>query len=249
MDHFIRLLEDSHDAVCSVGMQFNTTPPDKPPTPKQIERVRGMTWEQIAKALYQMLDDIDTASDMCKENLQAFQDMVLKKQQEKNLYLISPDGYGLKRVGESKLKEGLVDHSRRELKLAGLFDKDSDYDGMLGDAVMELMEVFAKQGHSGFSAALTRELFSKLADWKNLTELTDNTDEWNDVSEMGGGTEKPLWQSGRSPDCFSLDGGKTYYSIDDSIFKYTDENGDTWNQSNVEDWKEKVTWHKSKQAA
>ena len=40
----------------------------------------------------------------------------------------------------------LTDHARNELKLAGLFDKDSDYDGMLGDSVMELVKVFSKQG-------------------------------------------------------------------------------------------------------
>jgi len=35
----------------------------------------------------------------------------------------------------------LVEHAKRELTLAGLFNKDSDYGGMMGDSVMELMEV------------------------------------------------------------------------------------------------------------
>lgn len=45
-------------------------------------------------------------------------------------------------IGKSK---GAPLHSRRELKKAGLFDKDSDYNAVIGNAVMELIVVFAKQ--------------------------------------------------------------------------------------------------------
>lgn len=62
----------------------------------------------------------------------------------------------------------LVNHAEKELKKAGLFDRDSDYDGMLGDAVLELVTVFAKQGHSGMSAQMTRELFYKLSNFEDL---------------------------------------------------------------------------------
>jgi hypothetical protein len=48
------------------------------------------------------------------------------------------------------------------LKNQGLFDEDSDYGGMLGEAVLELVKVFSKQGHSGFSAMLTKEMFYRL---------------------------------------------------------------------------------------
>jgi hypothetical protein len=341
----------------------------------------GKSWEYIAKALYQILDDIDTASDMCKDNLQAFQDMVMKLQAKKNQYLQSPDGYKLEAmvdidsdseespdggmlpskdglmqfnvtVAESKLNETIADRiwdflrenpdstyneildgidatgedagkfegviddmlnksiyvedgkyhvvesvevdperleewiveviqevtdaietgelekdkfavleylktnykannpekayeemeqavydwfltnmreslsenlcafAKRELDIAGLLDKDSDYEGMLGKAVMELMQTFSKQGHSGASAALTVDIFDKLASWKPLTELTDNPDEWQKVSDWYGGPEKDLvgmeYQSKRSPSCFSSDGGKTYYDVDEN---------------------------------
>ena len=54
------------------------------------------------------------------------------------------------------------------LKSRGLFDEDSDYNGMLGEAVLELVKVFSKQGHSGFSAGLTKEMFYRLlADFEN----------------------------------------------------------------------------------
>jgi len=112
------------------------------------------------------------------------------------------------------LNEGLVDHGKEELERAGLFDKDSDYDGMLGEAVLELLQTFSKQGHSGFSAQLTMELFNKLAKYETLTEITDDPEEWMAVSEdMALG--KGVWQSRRNPALFSNDGGKNYYSIDD----------------------------------
>ena len=112
------------------------------------------------------------------------------------------------------LNEGLVDHGKEELERAGLFDKDSDYDGMLGEAVLELLQTFSKQGHSGFSAQLTMELFNKLVKYETLTEITDDPEEWMAVSEdmaLGEG----VWQSRRNPALFSNDGGKNYYSIDD----------------------------------
>ena len=108
----------------------------------------------------------------------------------------------------------LTEHAKRELKIAGLFDKDSDYDGDLGKAVLELIKTFAKQGHSGMSAALTLEVFTKLARFQNLTPLTDNPDEWMNVTDKSAsGTD--LWQSTRKYSCFSEDAGITYYDIDD----------------------------------
>lgn len=109
-------------------------------------------------------------------------------------------------------QEMLVEYAKNELQIAGLFDKDSDYEGRLGEAVMELVEVFAKQGHSGFSAGQTINLFSTLAKFKPLTPITSNPDEWMDVSEMSG---EPMWQSKRCPTFFSKDGGKTWYDLDE----------------------------------
>lgn len=124
----------------------------------------------------------------------------------------SKGGYNTSWPQES-IEEGLASHAEKELRLAGLFDHDSDYDGMLGEAVLELMELFAGQGHSGFSGSLAAHIFGRLVKFEALTELTDNSDEWNDISEMQDG--EPGWQSTRSPSCFSTDGGKTYYSLDD----------------------------------
>jgi len=101
----------------------------------------------------------------------------------------------------------LTKHAKRELELAGLFDKDSDYDGEIGKAVMELVRVFSKQGHSGFSAGMTLSIFNKVASYKTLTPITGNPEEWMKVDDE-------MWQSTRCPSVFSKDGLKTWYDLD-----------------------------------
>ena len=113
---------------------------------------------------------------------------------------------------KSSLDSKLYEHAERELKLAGLFGKDSDYEGMLGDAALELIDIFASQRHSGASANLTIRLFKKLAQYENLTPLTSDPTEWGDVSATMG---RPMWQNRRNPSYFSDDGGKTSYTVKD----------------------------------
>jgi hypothetical protein len=100
----------------------------------------------------------------------------------------------------------LVDHARHELVRAGLFDSDADYDGALGPAVLELVEVFARQGHSGASAAAVLELFTQCVRFRPLTPLTSEPTEWTEV-------RPGLWQSCRQSDAFSRDGGRTWYVL------------------------------------
>lgn len=106
----------------------------------------------------------------------------------------------------------LVEHAEFELKRAGLFDSDSDYGGMLGPHILHLVKEFAKEGHSGGSAAITIAALTRLLRYKPLTAITNNPEEWFDVSEASG---LPMWQNKRDPSCFSRDGGETWYSLDD----------------------------------
>ena len=116
----------------------------------------------------------------------------------------------------------LVEHARRELELAGLFDKDADYNGMLGEAVMELIEVFSKQGHSGCSANMVSNLFNKLSHFKPISPLTGQDEEWCEV--MDG-----IYQNKRNSTVFK-DGkdGRAYFG--DAYVKRTP-NGSTWGGS------------------
>ena len=103
----------------------------------------------------------------------------------------------------------LIKHAKSELTKAGLFKKKSDYEGMIGPAVMQLVRVFSKQGHSGFSAGLVRQIFVRVSSFKTLTPLTDDPKEWMLV-----GRKPKTWQSRRMSSCFSEDKGKTYNDID-----------------------------------
>lgn len=59
--------------------------------------------------------------------------------------------------------------AKRNLELAGLFDKDSAYNGMLGNAVMKLVNCHFDEGHSGMSHEYTLHLFNKVVRGHALT--------------------------------------------------------------------------------
>jgi hypothetical protein len=108
-------------------------------------------------------------------------------------------------------KSNLYQHALRELTLAGV-EKDI-YGQMLPDAILEIVKTFAKQGHSGMSAAYSLQLLDKLLRFENLTAITDNPEDWCNVSEMCNGDT--MYQCKRNPALFSTDGGKTYYHVDE----------------------------------
>jgi len=119
----------------------------------------------------------------------------------------------------------LIDHAKTELQIAGLFDKEGDfYEGMTGKAVMELIEVFSKQGHSGMSAPIVADIFKKLANYEPLGPITGKDEEWSDVRDIGNG--KPWYQNKRCSALFK-DGkdGRPYYI--DAVVK-RDQRGVTW---------------------
>jgi hypothetical protein len=131
----------------------------------------------------------------------------------------------------------LIEHAKTELQIAGLFDKTGDfYEGMTGKSVMELIEVFSKQGHSGTSAPMVASIFQKLANYEPLIGITGKDEEWSDVRDLGDG--KPWYQNKRCSAIFK-DGkdGKPYYI--DAIIK-RDQRGTCWSGMawlNEEDYK------------
>ncbi len=59
--------------------------------------------------------------------------------------------------------------AKKNLEMAGLFKPDSDYDGMLGNAVMKLVNTHFDEGHSGMSHELTLTIFNKVVRGQALT--------------------------------------------------------------------------------
>ena len=131
---------------------------------------------------------------------------------------------------------GLIDHAKTELEIAGLFDKEGDfYEGMTGNAVMELIEIFSKQGHSGMSAPIVADIFKKLANYEPLGPITGKDEEWNDVSNLIDG--RTLFQNKRCSALFKEGKDEQPYYIDAIIKR--DQRGITWSGKawlNEEDW-------------
>lgn len=99
-----------------------------------------------------------------------------------------------------------VSHARRELALLG---NDKPFD----DSILAAIQAFSSYGHSGGSAPIATQMIYELLQYKNLTPLTDNPNEWMSVSSAMQGEE--CWQSRRRSGAFSNDGGKTYYLLED----------------------------------
>jgi hypothetical protein len=69
------------------------------------------------------------------------------------------------------------------------------YDGMVNEAAVDIIGLFAAQGHSGGSAHITTELVGRLMRYEPLTPLTGDDSEWTEVSDG-------LWQSKRCSHVF-----------------------------------------------
>lgn len=60
--------------------------------------------------------------------------------------------------------------ARKNLEMAGLFRKDSDYNGMIGEAVMKLVDTHFSEGHSGMSHKYVLMIFNKVVNNQALTK-------------------------------------------------------------------------------
>ena len=109
-----------------------------------------------------------------------------------------------------------LNFARSELERAGLFDEDSAYGGMMGPAVMNMIEQFADEGHSGASASIAISIFEKLARFQPITPLTGADDEWAEPYEEGGAR-----QNKRCPHVFKGADGRAY-DMDGKIFREPD---------------------------
>ena len=125
-----------------------------------------------------------------------------------------------------------IEYAKNELERAGLFSDEGDfYGGMTGECVMELIEVFAKQGHSNHSAPLIANIFKRLAFGLPLSPLTGEPDEWEQVdadrcmNKRCSSVIKNL-KTGKVYDMdgrvFSYNGGKTWWTNRDSWVEITE---------------------------
>jgi hypothetical protein len=75
----------------------------------------------------------------------------------------------------------LISHAEKEMQLA--WPDAEPMQDMIKANVLELLKVFADQGHSGMSAPYVLGVFEKLARFKPLTPLTGEDSEWMEVGD------------------------------------------------------------------
>lgn len=96
--------------------------------------------------------------------------------------------------------------AEQELRYAG-YDINDPEDGpnrWLAEGTLELLKVFAEQGHSGMSAPYAVALFEKLAKWKPIAPLTGDDSEWMEVGP-------DVWQNKRASSVFKDADGVAYW--------------------------------------
>ena len=110
---------------------------------------------------------------------------------------------------------------------------DEDYGIMCYDAAEHLLAVFQEQGHSGYSAKVVKEIFSRLVDGKPLTPVTDEEDQWHNAYKNGNSLKKS-YQHKRMSSLFkhvAPDGSVSYYDMD-RIIAY-DQNGNPFSEIHI----------------
>lgn len=106
----------------------------------------------------------------------------------------------------------LITHAQRELELCGQYKEDPAF----AVAVLAAVSAFAAYpGHSGGSAMAGAEMLSDLLNFKNLSPLTNDPDEWVEHPALMWNGQNKVWQNKRNGSAFSEDGGITYTLVDD----------------------------------
>lgn len=118
----------------------------------------------------------------------------------------------------------LLSHAMDELDRIGMTeDSDDEMNVAMRKHILHMMQEFANEGHSGFSAGYAISILTKLLDFKPLSPLTGEDSEWRNVRDYGG---EPHYQNIRRSSVFK-DADGSCYDIDGKVFWewYKDEDG------------------------
>lgn len=123
------------------------------------------------------------------------------------------------------MSSALYEYAKKELERIekGCEDKESlSMQQTIDKNILELIDVFSNQHHSGFTAAYVIDILQRLLHYKPLTPLTGEDDEWEDVTSYGYDT--PTFQNKRCSAVFKDDKGA--YWVEGKIF--SSDLGHTW---------------------
>lgn len=79
-----------------------------------------------------------------------------------------------------------LEFAQAELKAIGMLDSGNEMNDRMGKNILELVDMFARQGHSGFSAGYCINILIKLLKYEPISPLTGDDSEWIDLREYEG---------------------------------------------------------------
>lgn len=123
------------------------------------------------------------------------------------------------------MSSALYEYAKKELERIEKGCKDEESLSMqqaIDKNILELIDVFSNQHHSGFTATYVIDILQRLLHYKPLTPLTGEDDEWEDVTSYGYDT--PTFQNKRCSAVFKDDRGA--YWVEGKIF--SSDLGHTW---------------------
>lgn len=76
----------------------------------------------------------------------------------------------------------ILEHAKRELDLIGMTaDNEEEMNRMMREHILKMIQVFADEGHSGFSANYAVNILSKLLKFEPISPLTGDDSEWTEL--------------------------------------------------------------------
>ena len=115
----------------------------------------------------------------------------------------------------------MLEWAKREVEIASKRERgdkpesERDYGCACYSSALEAFEVLCKQGHSGFSIGITKQILNRLIEGKPLTPIEDTEDVWNSVIDRRENFKE--YQCNRMSALFKRvydDGRVTYSDID-----------------------------------
>ena len=103
-------------------------------------------------------------------------------------------------------------HAREEFRAAGWMDENGDIkdemQAMICANVLDLLNLFSKQGHSGSSGAYALSMFNRLVDFKCIAPLTGEDWEWHDTGHDTYQNRRcsSVFKDKKTGECYDIDG-------------------------------------------
>jgi len=104
----------------------------------------------------------------------------------------------------------MTDFAIKEMDIIGLTD-DDEMNGAMRKHILHMVEEFADEGHTGFSASYALSILQKVLAFKPLSPLTGKDSEWMDVADN-------LYQNTRYSAVFKKGKDGEAYDIDGKVF-------------------------------